>query len=133
MDTNGPKHILGERGIAYACPPEAEHPAQVTYKPYATWASQGEWTYQLPQGERVVALAAGGSTPKQSLRARTDAELEGSGFVALATTKGYIRFFSGGGMQCGPVWAIDGEVVAMTAGLDYAFVVHREGGTSLDG
>ena len=81
----------------------------------------------------MVALAVGGSPPKRSLRVRTEAEIEGTGFVAVATTQGYIRFFSGGGMQLGPIWAIDGDVVAMTAGLDFVFVVHREGGTSLDG
>lgn len=44
-----------------------------------------------------------------------------------------IRFFSGGGIQRGPVWAIDGDIVSMVAGRDYVFVVHREGGTSIDG
>ena len=36
-------------------------------------------------------------------------------------------------MQVGPVWAVDGDVVAMVAGRDYVFLVHREGGTSIDG
>ena len=80
-----------------------------------------------------MAIAAGGSAPRKSLRNRTEADLEGNGFVAVATNKGIVRFFSGGGMQRGPVWAVDGDIVAMVAGLDYVFVVHREGGTSLDG
>ncbi len=71
--------------------------------------------------------------PRKSLRTRTDTDIEGNGYVAVATNKGIIRFFSGGGMQRGPVWAVDGDVVAMVAGRDYLFVVHREGGTSLDG
>ena len=62
-----------------------------------------------------------------------EADIEGNGYVVVATDKGLIRFFSGGGLQRGPIWAIDGDVVAMVAGRDYAFVVHREGGTSLDG
>jgi chromosome transmission fidelity protein 4 len=59
--------------------------------------------------------------------------VEGNGYVAVATNTGVVRFFSGGGMQRGPVWAVDGEVVAMIGGRDYVFVVHREGGTSIDG
>lgn len=124
---------IGERGIVYACPPEEGHPARVHYKPYATWASLGEWTHELPAGEQAIALAAGGTPPTRSLRKLQDADAEGNGYVAIATNKGYVRFFSGGGAQRGPVWAIDGDVVSMVAGKDYIFVVHREGSASLDG
>lgn len=78
-------------------------------------------------------MAAGGLTPTKSLRARIDADVEGNGYVAVATNKNVVRFFSGGGMQRGPVWAVDGDVVCMVAGRDYVFLVHREGGTSIDG
>lgn len=123
----------GERGIVYACPPEDGHPAQITYKPYSTWASTGEWTYRLPKSERVIAAAAGGTPPTRSLRRLQEVDAEGNGYVVIATDKGTIRFFSGGGIQRGPVWAIDGDIVSMIAGRDYVFVVHREGGTSIDG
>ena len=69
----------------------------------------------------------------RSLRKLQDADAEGNGYAVVATNKGYIRFFSGGGAQRGPVWAIDGDVVSMVAGRDYVFVVHREGSASLDG
>ncbi|EJD03058.1 WD40 repeat-like protein [Fomitiporia mediterranea MF3/22] len=124
---------IGERGVVYACPPEGVHPARVHYKPYATWASLGEWTYELPNGERAIAIAAGGTPPTRSLRVLQEADAEGNGYVVIATDRGVVRFFSGGGAQRGPVWAIDGDIIAMVAGRDYVFVVHREGGTSLDG
>ena len=58
QDFNSIYREIGERGIVYACPPEAGHVARVTYKPYATWASTGEWTHLLPEGEYAVAVAA---------------------------------------------------------------------------
>lgn len=125
--------IAGERGVIYACPPAADHPSQITYKPFSTWASHGEWTYPLPKGEKAIAVAAGGTPPTKSLRTLQEADLEGNGYVAIATDKNIIRFFSGGGVQRGPIWAVDGDIVSMVAGRDYVFVVHREGGTSLDG
>ena len=92
-----------------------------------------EWTYELPKGERAIAVASGGIPPTRSLRALQEADAEGNGYVVVATDRGVIRFFSGGGVQRGPIWAVDGDIVSMVAGRDYVFVVHREGGTSLDG
>lgn len=69
----------------------------------------------------------------KSLRVPVEADIEGNGYVAIATDKGIVRFFSGGGIQFGPIWAVDGDIVAMVAARDYIFLVHREGGASLDG
>ncbi|KAF8588697.1 hypothetical protein K439DRAFT_1651834 [Ramaria rubella] len=123
---------LGERGALYACPPEAGHPAQIMYKPYSGWASSGEWSCTLPEGEAVIALAAGGSSPSGSLRNKSEGDIEGNGNVVVATTRGYLRFLTGGGVQR-YVWALGADVVTMVAGCEWVFVVHRDGGTSLDG
>lgn len=80
-------------------------------------------------GEEPVALAAGG-LPYTNDMSGTD--LGGDGYLAVATTKGYVRFFSGAGVQR-YVWTVGGDVVTMAAGAEWTFVVHREGGTSLDG
>lgn len=124
---------LGERGALYACPEEGEHPAQIMYKPYSAWGSAGEWNYSLPAKETVVSLAAGGNSPSTTLRRKSsDGDIEGNGNVIVATNKGYLRFFSGGGVQR-YVWNLGSDVVSMTAGREWVFVVHRDGGTSLDG
>lgn len=128
MDTS-----IGERGAIYACPPEDGHLAQIAYKPYSGWASSGEWQYSLPAGDKVIALAAGGTPPSKSLRKQSsEGDLEGNGNVVIATNHGYLRFFTGGGVQR-YLWALGAEVVSMVAGREWVFVVHRDGGTSLDG
>jgi chromosome transmission fidelity protein 4 len=124
---------VGERGAMYACQPENGHPAQVMYKPYSGWASSGEWSFTLPEGETVIALAAGGTPPSRSLRDKSsEGDVEGNGNVVLATNRGYLRFFTGGGVQR-YIWALGADVVTMVAGREWVFVVHRDGGTSLDG
>jgi chromosome transmission fidelity protein 4 len=53
------------------------------------------------------------------------------GSVIVATTKGFVRFFSASGIQR-YILRIE-EVVSMVGGREGVMVVHREGGTSLDG
>lgn len=61
-----------------------------------------------------------------------ESDLGGNGHIITATSKGYVRFFSGGGVQR-YVWSVGGEFVTLVASSEWALVVHREGGTSLDG
>lgn len=127
---------LGPRGIAYAAPIEGSNPSQVAYKPYAGWgrSNSGDWQVALPEGENVVAIAAGGTPTRRSYKGKNaeEGENEGAGSVVVATNKGYIRFFTGSGMQR-YIWSLAEDVVGMVAGKEWVFVVHREGGTSLDG
>ena len=51
--------------------------------------------------------------------------------MIVATSKGYVRFFSASGIQR-YLWRVE-EVVSMVAGKEGVMIVHREGGTSLDG
>ncbi|KAG8872936.1 hypothetical protein FRB97_007164 [Tulasnella sp. 331] len=120
---------LGEHGIVYACCSEEQHPGIISYRPYDSWASNSEWQVELPAGENPIAVATAGTPYARSVEKN---DIRGNGHVAVATTKGYIRFFSGGGLQR-YVWTVGGEVVTMAGGAEWIFVVHREGGTSLDG
>ncbi|QRV76452.1 Minichromosome loss protein 1 [Ceratobasidium sp. AG-Ba] len=122
---------LGEFGAAFACPPDNGNLAMIEYRPYSEWSPSSQWQFKLPEGEHVIALAAGG-TPSMRMIQMSAGKYEGFGMVAAATNKGYIRFISGGGVQ-EYIMSAAGDVVTMAGGNEWVFVVHREGGTSLDG
>jgi chromosome transmission fidelity protein 4 len=117
----------GERGIVYAAAAEPGHPAVVHYRAYDAWASQSDWQVNLPEGEDVILVASGGRLPESNY----DDDFT-VGNVVVGTTKGYVRFFSGSGLQR-YLWRMGEELVSMVAGKDLLFMIHREGGTSLDG
>jgi chromosome transmission fidelity protein 4 len=148
---------LGPRGAVYACPPEKDagsgstaNMAQIHYRPYETWASSAEWTISLNEGEVPVAVCAGGAPLKRVKDDEGDVLLEddedpeerafregpkdagGAGYVIAALNTGDIYFWLGTGILS-YIWRIGGEVVAMDAGSEWLFVIHRDGGTSLDG
>ncbi|WVQ98084.1 hypothetical protein IAU59_005206 [Kwoniella sp. CBS 9459] len=114
--------FLGEQGIIYAATSEAEQSSTVYYRPYDSWASQSDWSLSLLPGEDAIAVAAGGGPSAEG----------GLGSVIVATSKGYIRFFTSSGVQR-YLWRLGEEVISMAAGKDKVIIVHREGGTSLDG
>ncbi|KZT57147.1 WD40 repeat-like protein [Calocera cornea HHB12733] len=126
---------LGERGALYASSAEGGNPSIVEYRPYrqASWAPDTRWKHELPEGENAIAVAAGGLR----LDKRDDEEgggddAAGCGQVVVATSKGYVRFFSGSGIQ-EFIWSAGADVVAVAAGEEWAFIIYREGGVSLDG
>ncbi|KAI0036851.1 hypothetical protein K488DRAFT_75644 [Vararia minispora EC-137] len=123
---------LGERGAAYACQPESGHPGHVHYKPYGTWASQGEWTYELDENVKVLGVAAGGTPPAKSYRVTKNVDAQGNGNVVVATSDNELTFLTGTGIERCSV-ALDGDFVSMVAGPEWVFVVQRDGATTMDG
>jgi chromosome transmission fidelity protein 4 len=112
--------FTGEQGVVFAAPSEDESPSTVYYRPYDSWASQSDWTVSLLPGEDAVVVAAGGSAG------------DGMGSIAVATSKGFLRFFTTSGIQR-YIWSLGEEVITLAAGKEAVIIVHREGGTSLDG
>ncbi|KAG8715772.1 hypothetical protein FRC11_000067 [Ceratobasidium sp. 423] len=122
---------LGEYGVAFSCPPDNGHFAMIEYRPYSEWSPNAQWQFKLPEGEEVIALAAAG-TPAGRMIQMSGGKYEAFGMVAAATNRGYIRFISGGGVQ-EYIMSAAGDIVSMAGGKEWVFIVHREGGTSLDG
>ncbi|EJT98392.1 WD40 repeat-like protein [Dacryopinax primogenitus] len=126
---------LGERGALFTCPADGGNPSIIEYRPYrqASWAPDTRWKHELPEGENAIAVAAGGSRlDKNDEEEGGVDDAAGCGQVVVATTKGYIRFFSGSGIQ-EFIWSVGADVVAVAAGEEWTFIVYREGGVSLDG
>lgn len=129
---------IGPSGALLACPPQersdvldelqddqaqTSSPSTVYYKPFETpgaWELPGsEWYVHLPRGERAVSLAMGGR------RSRENGAVD-SCTAVVATSEGYLRFFSGSGLQR-YIWAFGNQVVTMCGGDRHLFVVHRNG------
>lgn len=117
--------FTGERGAAFACPPQDAHPAQVTFKPYG---SSPDWTYTLPErGSRVRGLAVGGTRPSD-----VDDFKDGLGMVVIATSENDLTFITGEKQEMF-VMGLDGDFVTMTAGPEWVCVIHRPGAATIDG
>jgi chromosome transmission fidelity protein 4 len=104
-----------------ACTASSDQPSEIHYRPYDSWATQADWTLPLPASEEATCVATGGPP-----------EDAGLGHVIVSTTKGVVRFFAASGIQR-YLWRLGEDVVSMSAGKEAVVIVHREGGTSLDG
>lgn len=98
------------------------HPSSVYFKPFealGAWTTSGsEWSLHLARGENAVAVAIGG------IKSKGDHGVIDNITAVVATSHGYLRFFSASGMQK-YIWALGSQVVSMAAGNRFLLVVHR--------
>ncbi|KAM0747338.1 hypothetical protein T439DRAFT_350138 [Meredithblackwellia eburnea MCA 4105] len=116
---------IGELGAVFASKSTSLAPARIYYRPYDSWSRAEPWEIKLANGESPVAIAVGGIPDPLD---EDEMSIAGSGSVVVATNAGYLRFFSGSGIQKRVEHFDDGDdVVAMSASRDWLLVVSRNG------
>ncbi|PWN36676.1 uncharacterized protein FA14DRAFT_117612 [Meira miltonrushii] len=116
---------IGAHGalMAYGNEKDRGHASNIHFKPFEVpggWAIPGsEWSVDLPRGEHVTALAMAGRRSAQKTAVDSCTAI-------AATTEGYLRFFTGAGIQK-YIWAFGSQVISMAAGNRFALIIHRNG------
>ena len=80
--------------------------SQLQCMQFSSWDAHKDWTISLPSKESAIAIAIGGS------------------WIAVATSKRYLRVFTVGGVQ-GDVISVPGHVVTMAAWGSRLSVVYQ--------
>eukprot|EP00049_Salpingoeca_infusionum_P026056 m.23438 g.23438 ORF g.23438 m.23438 type:complete len:1084 (-) comp8501_c0_seq2:2108-5359(-) len=109
---------LSEQVLALAAPshvPDSndtrDHPSVLFCRNIKHWSTDETWQTFLPEGEEIEALAVGGGD---------------TAFVAVATSKRYIRLFSANGIPM-HVFCVDGPIVAMAAFESKLMMIYHVG------
>ncbi|KAI7936923.1 hypothetical protein MJO28_015822 [Puccinia striiformis f. sp. tritici] len=128
---------IGNLGLAFGCSATKSNPSVIRYTPFESWTTSGfafrgsetigiddeaSWQFELPTGESATCLACGGCAGEDGKIDRDG--LGGSGTVAVGTDQGYIRLFSGSGIQT-YIWNLGQQIISLACSHEFIFVVHR--------
>ncbi|KAI9630892.1 hypothetical protein KEM48_013509 [Puccinia striiformis f. sp. tritici PST-130] len=128
---------IGNLGLAFGCSATKSNPSVIRYTPFESWTTSGfafrgsetigiddeaSWQFELPTGESATCLACGGCAGEDGKIDRDG--LAGSGTVAVGTNQGYIRLFSGSGIQT-YIWNLGQQIISLACSHEFIFVVHR--------
>ncbi|EFP85271.2 uncharacterized protein PGTG_11440 [Puccinia graminis f. sp. tritici CRL 75-36-700-3] len=128
---------IGNLGLAFACSASRSNPSVIRYTPFESWTTGGfvfrgsekigpdeeaSWQFELPPGESATCIACGGCANEDGKIDRDG--LAGSGTVAVGTTLGYLRLFTGSGIQT-YVWNLGQQIISLACSHEFIFVVHR--------
>ncbi|KAL8669559.1 MAG: hypothetical protein Q9168_005856 [Polycauliona sp. 1 TL-2023] len=95
------KACLNEHGTLFSCPPSADNPAMVFYRPHETWTSRADWRTQLPAGEDVTSISLSDS------------------YVVVTTSTNYVRVFTLFGLPVKVYRQKSSPTVTCTSWRDY--------------
>lgn len=100
--------VAGEKGCALASPlKDGENESTLYFHPYESWTHDSEWQITMPAGEDILCVATGSS------------------WVAVATSKRYLRVYSLGGAQR-QIISLEGDAVSITGHDDSLAVIWHE-------
>lgn len=124
---------VASSGALLACPQKGEGKSAVHFKPFeaaGAWSTPGsEWSAEMPRDEEITAVALGGAPARRASGAGDEDEVARAAIsmtstAIVATSAGYLRFFSSSGLQR-YVWAFGQQIVALAAGKQHAIIVYR--------
>ncbi|ODH52892.1 hypothetical protein GX48_00759 [Paracoccidioides brasiliensis] len=70
------KACLNEKGTLFSCQPSNGNLATIFYRPHETWTVRADWRTQLPEGERITAIALSHS------------------YIVVTTSADYVRVYT---------------------------------------
>ncbi|MBW0469383.1 hypothetical protein O181_009098 [Austropuccinia psidii MF-1] len=128
---------IGDLGVAFACGSTKSNPSIIRYEPFESWATSGFafhrseqigidedacWQYNLPDGENVTCIACGGH-PNQHVEMEVEG-LTGSGAIVVGTNKGFVRLFTGSGIQR-YIWNLGRQIISLACNNEFVIAVYK--------
>ncbi|KAK2865289.1 hypothetical protein FQN49_003719, partial [Arthroderma sp. PD_2] len=98
------KACLNEKGTLFSCQPTSSSPAMVFYRPHESWTTRADWRTELPEGEKITAIALSNS------------------YITVTTSTDYVRIYTLFGTPY-RVFRQKSQTVTCAAWRDYIFTV----------